>query len=65
LLPFRNVGDLFGSNVGWIRVRAAIGCGGTRVHSLVDFNLHIMANAAWFAALAGIASSDDRLAIVD
>jgi fumarate reductase subunit D len=27
------------------------------VHSLADFNLHIPANAAWFAALAGIATT--------
>jgi hypothetical protein len=25
------------------------------VHSFFDFNLHIPANAAWFAVLAGIA----------
>jgi hypothetical protein len=27
------------------------------VHSLGDFNLHIPANAAWFAVLAGIATT--------
>jgi hypothetical protein len=28
------------------------------VHSLWDFNLHIPANAAWFAVLAGIATTE-------
>jgi hypothetical protein len=31
------------------------------VHSLVDFNLHIPANAAWFAVLAGIATAEKPL----
>ena len=39
----------------WIRLAAAIGCFGILVHSLWDFNLHIPANAVWFAVLAGIA----------
>lgn len=64
-LAFRNVGHLFGSNVGWIRLGAADGCCGMLVHSLADFNLHIPAHAAWFAVLAGIASSDGRTEIVD
>ena len=39
----------------WMRLGAAVGCCGLLVHSLFDFNLHIPANAAWFAFLAGIA----------
>jgi len=39
----------------WIRLGAALGCCGMLVHSFFDFNLHIPANAAWFAVLAGIA----------
>jgi O-antigen ligase len=34
-----------------------VGCTGILVHSLVDFNMHIPANAALFYALAGIAAS--------
>ncbi len=36
----------------WLRWGAAIGCCGLLVHSFVDFNLHIPANAAWFAVCA-------------
>jgi O-antigen ligase len=57
-LAFRNVTHLFGSNAGWVRLGAALGCCGLLVHSLADFNLHIPANAAWFAILAGIATSE-------
>jgi len=57
-LAFRNVADLSGSNAGWVRLGAAIGCCGLLLHSLADFNLHIPANAAWFATLAGIATSE-------
>jgi len=35
---------------GWVQAGAALGCCGLIVHSLFDFNLHIPANAAWFAA---------------
>jgi len=57
-LAFRNVIHLVGSNAGWVRLGAAIGCCGLLVHSFGDFNLHIPANAAWFAVLAGIATSE-------
>ena len=57
-LAFRNAAHLFGSNAGWVRLGAALGCCGLLVHSLADFNLHIPANAAWFAVLAGIATSE-------
>ena len=56
-LAFRNWGHPFQSQAGWIRLGAAIGCCGMLVHSLGDFNLHIPANAAWFAVLAGIATT--------
>jgi len=39
----------------WIRLGATLGCCGMLVHSFFDFNLHIPANAAWFAVLAGLA----------
>jgi hypothetical protein len=35
------------------------------VHSLWDFNLHIPANAAWFAVLAGIATTARASAATD
>jgi len=56
-LAFRDWGQPFRSHAGWIRLGAAIGCCGILVHSLGDFNLHIPANAAWFAVLAGIATT--------
>jgi O-antigen ligase len=56
-LAFRDWGRPFRSQAAWIRWGAAIGCCGLLVHSLGDFNLHIPANAAWFAALAGIATT--------
>jgi O-antigen ligase len=64
-LAFRDWKNPFRSHAGWIRLGAAIGCCGMLVHSLADFNLHIPANAAWFAVLAGIASSDGRLTMDD
>jgi O-antigen ligase len=41
----------------FLRLGAALGCCGMLVHSFFDFNLHIPANAAWFAMLAGMAIS--------
>lgn len=40
----------------WIRVGAVVGCCGLLIHSFSDFNLHIPANAAWFAFTAGLAT---------
>jgi O-antigen ligase len=56
-LAFRDWGHPLQSQASWIRLGAAIGCCGMLVHSLWDFNLHIPANAAWFAVLAGIATT--------
>jgi O-antigen ligase len=56
-LAFRDWGHPLRSHAGWIRLGAAVGCCGMLVHSLGDFNLHIPANAAWFAVLAGIATT--------
>ncbi len=56
-LAFRDWGRPFRSQAGWIRLGAAIGCCGLLLHSFLDFNLHIPANAAWFAVLAGIATT--------
>jgi O-antigen ligase len=38
-----------------LRVAAALAVTGLLAHSVVDFNLHIPANAAWFAFCAGFA----------
>jgi len=39
-----------------MQLGATLGCCGLLVHSLVDFNLHMPANAAWFAVCAALAS---------
>ncbi len=40
-----------------IRMSALVGCTGNLVHSFVDFNLHIPANAAWFYVLSALATT--------
>ena len=54
---FRNLRERLKHRTGWIQLGAAIGCCGLLAHSLVDFNLHIPANAMWFAACAAIGIS--------
>jgi O-antigen ligase len=54
-LAFHHLSERLESNHSWIQLGATLGCCGLLVHSLVDFNLHIPANAAWFAVLAAIA----------
>ena len=61
-LAFRDCRRSLRFHPGWIRLGAAIGCCGMLVHSLWDFNLHIPANAAWFAVLAGLATTRDSAA---
>lgn len=56
-LAFRNVAQRLRREAGWIQIGAAIGCCGLLVHSFVDFNLHIPANAAWFAVLVSVATT--------
>jgi O-antigen ligase len=56
-LAFRRLGERLRHRAEWIQIGAAIGCCGLLVHSFVDFNLHIPANAAWFFVLAGIATT--------
>jgi len=65
-LAFRNLPAGRGDAAGWIRLGAAVGCCGLLVHSLVDFNLHIPANAAWFAVCVALATAGDgrRIMIV-
>jgi O-antigen ligase len=42
---------------GAVALAAMLGCTGIVVHSLVDFNLQVPANAAWFYVLAVVAAS--------
>lgn len=42
------------TEAGWLQFGTALGCCGILVHSLADFNLHIPANASWFAFLLGV-----------
>jgi len=58
-LAFAGLARRVGTERGLIRLGAAIGCCGLLVHSFFDFNLHIPANAAWFAVLAGLATTAD------
>lgn len=44
------------SSAGWIQLSGAIACCGLLVHSFVDFNLHIPANAAWFSVCLALAT---------
>jgi O-antigen ligase len=56
-LAFRNLRERLREPAGWLGFAAALGCCGILVHSLADFNLHMPANAAWFAACAALAVS--------
>lgn len=55
-LAFRRLGARCpAQQIGWLQVGAALGVCGILVHSFSDFNLHIPANAAWFAVVAALA----------
>jgi O-antigen ligase len=41
---------------GWIPVGALVGATGLLCHSLVDFNMRVPANAAWFVVCVAIAT---------
>jgi O-antigen ligase len=56
-LAFRNLRQRLRHRAGWMQFGAALGCCGLLVHSFADFNLHIPANAAWFAVCVAIATS--------
>ncbi len=64
-LAFGNLRERLKHRAGWIQFGAALGCCGLLVHSFADFNLHIPANAAWFAVCAAIATSRTRMVSVD
>jgi O-antigen ligase len=56
-LAFRNLRARLRRPAGWMQFAAALGCCGLLVHSFADFNLHMPANAAWFAVCAAMATS--------
>jgi O-antigen ligase len=53
-LAFWHLGERLQHESGWIQLGAAVGCVGLLVHSFVDFNLRIPANAAWFVVCLAI-----------
>jgi O-antigen ligase len=53
---FRNLAVNLRRETGWIHLGAAVASCGLLIHSFADFNLHIPANAVWFAFAAAIAS---------
>ncbi len=55
-LAFSNLRRRLEQEAGWIRLGAALGVCGLLIHSFVDFNLHIPANAAWFAVCVGLST---------
>ncbi|HEV2118273.1 MAG TPA: O-antigen ligase family protein [Terriglobales bacterium] len=55
-LAFGRPRQRLGQPTGWLQMGAAVGVCGVLVHSLLDFNLHIPANAAWFAFCAALAT---------
>ncbi len=55
-VAFGNLAAQLRHEAGWMQMGAAVSCCGLLVHSFVDFNLHIPANAAWFTFCAGLAS---------
>lgn len=59
-IAFGNLAVPLKHEAGWMQLGAAIACCGLVVHSFADFNLHIPANAAWFAFCAGLASLSGR-----
>ena len=52
---FRNLTQRLRDEFGWLQVGASLGVCALLLHSCVDFNLHIPANAVWLAASGGIA----------
>ncbi len=55
-MAFRHLGGRLRHGWGWIQMGAAVGAVGLLCHSLVDFNLRVPANAAWFVVCLAIAT---------
>lgn len=53
-LGFRNLSNTLRADWGWIRIGALVATLGLGLHSLVDFNLRIPANAAWFVVCLAV-----------
>jgi O-antigen ligase len=60
---FRNLFVRRWQETEWVQLRAALGCCGLLVHSFVDFNLHIPANALWFAVSVALAMAPTAAAV--
>ena len=60
VLAFRHMRRRLERPAAWIQLGGALGCCGLLVHSSMDFNLHIPANAAWFAVCAATSSTTKR-----
>ena len=58
---FQKLADWPNDINGAVTLACLLGCTGILVHSLVDFNLQIPANAAWFYVLCAVAASPYRL----
>jgi O-antigen ligase len=54
---FRDLLNRLRYEAGWMQFGAALGCCGLLVHSFADFNLHIPANAVWFAVCVALATA--------
>ena len=59
-LAFSHLKEKLKTETGRIQLGAALGACGLLVHSFFDFNLHIGANAIWFAVCAALATSPMR-----
>jgi O-antigen ligase len=55
-IVFRHLEDRLQYGWGWVQMGAAVGAVGLLVHSFVDFNLRVPANAAWFVVCLAIAT---------
>lgn len=55
-VAFRHIEGRLRHGWGWIQLGAAVGTVGMLCHSLVDFNLRVPANAAWFVVCLAIAT---------
>ena len=55
MLAFRGLRSRLEQTTGWLQLGATAGVLAILVHSFWDFNLHIPANAAWFAVMAALA----------
>ncbi len=58
---FKKLDDWADNINGAVTLASLLGCTGILVHSFVDFNLQIPANAAWFYVLATLAASPQQL----